>query len=240
MISPDVLIITLGSFVAAVVNAAFATGGIYVLLFTSVSVLPLSAAVPLQTAFSAASLMSRIHLFWPHIHWRIVRVFVVGCLFGVYFGTRTFASIPEETLALLMGCVLLTLIWMPAFNRPLPLRHPFFFVGVIHSYLGALFGVGGVLQPAVLRTEMVKLQITGTLAACMLSLDVMKSLGYTGFGFSYADYIPHIIGASVAGYAGSLVGKRVTAYVSEAAFRVVFRALVTLVALRLIYRGVIG
>lgn len=232
------IVITLGSFLASFVNAAFATGGVYIMLLASVSVLPIAAAVPLQSAFAAGSLSARIYYFWQHIHWPIATTFVAGCFLGVYFGTRTFVALPEATLSVLLGIVLLTLIWMPRWKKKFPLRHPFFFVGVVHSFLGALFGVGGVLQPFMLRTDLLKLQITGTLAVCLISLDVMKVTGYVSFGFSYLDYIPHIALATLAGFLGTWVGKRVTHKVSEAGFRRVFRVLVSVIALRLIYNGV--
>ena len=56
---------------------------------------------------------------------------------------------------------------------------------MIHSFVATVFGVGAFLQPAILRTELVKLQITGTLAACMLSMDIFKVIGFSTFGFNY-------------------------------------------------------
>ena len=240
MIDSAVLIITLGSFVAAFVNGAFATGGIYIMLFASVSVLPISAAVPLQPAFAVASLSARIYLFWQHIDWRIVRLFALGSGVGVILGTRTFVALPEEIIVTLLGFIMLALIWMPKVNWQVPIKHPFLFVGVIHSYLGAIFGVGGVLQPLMLRMPLLKFQITGTLAACMLAMDGFKFIGYGSFGFNYLDYVPHIIGATLAGFAGTWAGKRVTHQVSEKLFRTAFRVLVSIVALQMIYRSLSG
>lgn len=237
MIDSVVWIITLGSFIAAFINAAFATGGIYVLLFTTIAVLPISAAIPLQPIFSTASLIGRITFFWKHIEWRIVRMFIPGAFVGVYLGAKTFVALPENILALLLGIILLALIWMPKLKKPPNIKYPFVWVGIVHSYLGSVFGVGGVLQPLVLRMDLVKVQVTGTLAVCMLALDVLKVTGYIAIGFDYLQFIPHIIGATIAGFAGSWVGRRATDYVSETLFRRVFRALVTIVALRLIYRG---
>lgn len=234
-----VAVVTLGSFIASFINAAFATGGVYILLFSSSSVLPLAAAVPLQSVFAAASLIARVVLFWEHIEWRIVRMFFLGSLFGVGIGTWTFAALPERVIALLLGIVLLLLIWLPRLPS-LPMKRPFIFVGIVHSYLGSLFGVGGVLQPLLLRTDLLKMQLTGTLAAAMLSLDVLKVLGYSSFGFNYLDYLPHIIGATIAGFAGTWAGKRVTHHVSETLFRRVFRVLVSVVALRFIHSGLSG
>jgi len=232
-----VVVIMVASFVAAFVNAAFATGGVYIILLAATSVLPVSAAIPLQSVLSVGSLLARIYYFWEHIDWRIVRTFVLGGCVGVYFGTRTFAALPESTIAISLGIVLLILIWMPKFNWHNPIKHPFLFVGVVHSYFGSLFGVGGVLQPFMLRSDLLKLQITSTLAVCLISLDVLKVWGYTSFGFSYFDYIPHIVGASITGVMGTWVGKRATHLISEKLFRRVFKVLVSLVALRLIYKG---
>ena len=100
-------------------------------------------------------------------------------------------------------------------------------------------GVGTLLQPTILRTTLTKLQITGTLAACLLIMDVFKLTGYIAHGFDYSDYWPHILCATAAGFVGTVLGKRVTHRVSEQTFRLVFKGLITLVALRLIYRGIV-
>ena len=120
-----------------------------------------------------------------------------------------------------------------------PLTWIFLPVGVAHSFLGTVFGVGTLLQPTILRTTLTKLQITGTLAACLLCMDVFKLTGYIAHGFDYSDYWPHIVCATFAGFIGTVVGKRVTHRVSEQTFRLVFKWLITLVALRLVYRGIV-
>lgn len=233
----SLIVITLGSLGASFVNAAFATGGVYVLLLSTLAVLPASAAIPLQSPLSAGSLAARIGLFWKDIQWRIVATFVFGCLFGVYFGARAFAAASDALLQLLLGVMLMALIWLPKPGGAGRIRHPFVYVGVVHSFVGTMFGVGGILQSFIIRTDLKKAQITGTLAACMLLLDVMKVASYVSLGFRYQDYIPHIILATLAGFAGTWLGKRATVHVSERTFRIVFRWLVTLIALRLVYKG---
>ncbi len=237
--SPEIVFaaITLGSFAASFVNAAFATGGIYIILLTSLSVLPVSAAIPLQAVLSAGSLIGRITYFWRNIQWVIVGTFLAGSLVGVFAGARTFIALPEGLIQLLLGIILIALIWLPKVPAKIPLRHPFFFVGIVHSFLGTVFGVGSILQSIVIRTGLTRLEITGTLAACMLGLDVLKGTSYVGLGFSYVDYLPLIISAILAGFAGTWAGKRVSHHISETAFRRVFRWLITVVALRLIYKG---
>jgi uncharacterized membrane protein YfcA len=231
------VVITVGSLVASFVNAAFATGGIYILIAASSSVLPLTAAVPLQSAFAFSSLLARILYFRKHIDWRIIGNFVIGALVGVFVGARIFVSLDEATIATLLGSLLLLLIWLPTPNWKIPFKHPFVIVGALHSFLGTLFGVGVILQPAILRTPLLKLQITSTLAGCLISMDIFKMIGYVYYGFDYLQYIPHILLATIAGFVGTWLGKRVTHLVSERGFRIAFKILITLAAIRLLYRG---
>ncbi|MEO9575705.1 MAG: hypothetical protein ABJ360_12710 [Roseobacter sp.] len=111
---------------------------------------------------------------------------------------------------------------------------------MVHSYLESVLGVGGVLQLLLMRIDPLKMQLTDTLAAAMLSLDVLKVIGYKGFGIDYADYMPNIIGATIARFFGTWLGKRGTYHVSETPFRRLFRILVSVVALRFVYNGLSG
>ena len=230
-------VITLGSFLASFVNAAFATGGAYLLLAATSSVLPLTAAIPLLSAFALGSQFARCAWFWPHIHWPIVASCSLGSVIGVAIGARVFVALPEALISLLLGVLLLLMIWAPRPRWRLPLRHPFFLVGVLHSFTATLFGVGAFLQPAILHTSLLKLQITVTLAACLLTMEIFKLAGYIAYGFDYLDYLPHIVLATLAGLAGTWLGARVAHRISERAFRLVFRGLITLIALRLLVRA---
>ena len=234
----SVIIVTLGSLVAAFINAAFATGGVYVLLAAGSAVFPMTIAVPLMPLLAFASLTSRVFFFWKHIAWHIVIPVFIGSSVGVFLGVNTFIMIPEALLSLIIGCLLLILIWVGNFKLPTGSSKVFILVGLVHSFVATIFGVGAFLQPAILRTELVKLQVTGTLAACMLSMDIFKVIGFAGFGFNYLSYLPHIIGATVAGFLGTWLGKRVAQKVSEITFRKVFKWLVTLMALRLVFNGI--
>ena len=233
----SLLVIAAGSFLASFVNAAFATGGIYILLASSLAVFPVTAAIALQGPLSFLSLIARIGLFWSQIAWGVIGYFILGCLVGVTIGAIVFAYAADATLLLFLGCVILGLVWIPIAPRLTLPPKGFAAVGVVHSIFGTLFGIGGVLQPLLLRTPMLKGQITGTLAVAMLSLDIMKIFSYIQIGFDYRPYILHILVAALAALLGSFVGKRVSTRISETLFRRVFRWLVTVLAARLIFDG---
>ena len=233
----SLLVIAAGSFLAAFVNAAFATGGIYILLAASLAVFPVTAAIALQGPFSLLSLVARIGLFWSQISWGFVGYFILGCLVGVAIGAVAFAYAADATLLLFLGCLILALVWIPIAPRLTLPPKGFAIVGVVHSIFGTLFGIGGILQPLLLRTPMLKGQITGTLAVAMLSLDVMKIFSYSQIGFDYRPYLPHILVAALTALFGSWAGKHLSTRISEMVFRRVFRWLVTVLAARLIFEG---
>ena len=236
----SLIVIAIGGFLAAFVNAAFATGGVYILLAASLSVLPVGAAIALQSPFSTISLLSRIVLFWPHIQWHYVLYFVFGCCFGVTLGAVAFANFPEDYLMLVLGVLLMVLTWARPSPKLTLKPRGFVGVGLAHSIFGTMFGVGGILQPVILRTPLVKGQITGTLAAAKISLDVLKITSYIQVGFDYRDYVAHILVASITSVLGSWAGKKLSPNISEALFRRVFRWLVTLLGVRLIIGGMMN
>ena len=73
-----------------------------------------------------------------------------------------------------------------------------------------------------------------------MMVEVMKSGGYVVFGFDYTAYWPHILAGAVASVIGNYAGQRFGRLVSEALFRLVFKLLVTLVAVRLALQGVLS
>ena len=240
MIDFSVIVVTLGSLLAAFINAAFATGGVYILLAAGSAVFPMTVAVPLMPLLAFASLASRVFFFWNYIAWRLVLPVFIGSTLGVFLGVNTFVILPESLLSFVIGCLLLTMIWFGSFKLPTGSSRIFVLVGALHAFVATIFGVGAFLQPAILRTELVKMQITGTLAACMLLMDIFKIVGFSSLGFNYIQFLPHIIGATLAGFFGTWAGKRATKKISEILFRKVFKWLVTLIALRLVFKGIFG
>jgi uncharacterized membrane protein YfcA len=66
---------------------------------------------------------------------------------------------------------------------------------------------------------------------------VFKIVGYAANGFDYTPYLVAIGLSIAAAFVGTWVGKQVIDRISETTFRMVFRMLVTLSALRLLYVG---
>ena len=217
---------------AGFVNSAFATGGIYIQLAASLLVFSPTTAIALQAPLSFASLLSRIYLFWSDLQWLLIKNFFLGCCMGVIIGALVFSHLSDELLLILLGILILFIIWLPSSPALTPKPNHFIYIGITHSILGTVFGVGGVLQPFIFRTSLFKGQITGT-------LDVLKIFSYYSLGFNYFNYWPHILATSTAGIFGSLLGKRFSLRISEFLFRKVFKYLITVFSLQLIIGGIL-
>jgi uncharacterized membrane protein YfcA len=230
-------IIVGGSFFAALVNAAFSAGGAVIILAITSLVLPVSAIVPIHSTLLIGSTSSRVLLFRHEISWKIAGPFLVGSVIAVAIASRIYVELPETIIAMAISIVMLIAIWLPDVHWRPKLRHPWAVVGFVHSFLSTLFAYGAVFHAIILHTDLKKRQIVGTMAASLTGMGLFKITGYTLNGFDYAPYLPIIVASIAAAFVGTWVGRLVIDRISEAVFRAVFRLLVTVTAIRLLYVG---
>lgn len=236
-IDPHFWLLVFTSFIASAISGAFAVGGGFLMLAVVAAFMPVSAVVPLHSVLMLGTSVGRGLFFWQFIRWEIVRPFVLGCLIGAPLGARIYLSLPEALIALAVGVFMLGAVWMPPVPWRIPLQHPFFAVGIVHSCLSAMFSFGGILQPLMMRTALDKMQVIATLAVALLFMNLAKIAGYVTFGFEYRPYLLLIGCALLAGVAGARVGKHLAERVPEETFRLVFNVIMTVLAMRLLYRA---
>ena len=232
------LAIVLGSFFAAVSNAAFSSGGAMIVLAVTSTVLPVAAVVPIHSTLLIGSTASRAVVFREHIDWSIAGPFLAGSLVAVAVASRLYFALPEKMIAIAIASVMLVAIWLPAVSWRPKLRHPWAIVGFVHSFLSTLFAYGALLHAVILHTRLSRRQIVGTMAVALTGMSVFKIVGYWLNGFDYRPYFLTIALAVMAAFAGTWVGKAIIDRISETTFRFVFRALVTLTAIRLLYTSI--
>ena len=197
--------------------------------------LPVWAVVPIHSTLLIGSTASRALVFREHVEWPIAGPFLVGSAIAVALASRLYFELPETAIAIAIATVMLVAIWLPAISWRPRVRHPWAVVGFIHSFLSTLFAYGALLHAVILHTGLERRQIVGTMAAALTGMSVFKILGYSLNGFDYRPFAATIALSVLAAFAGTWVGKQVIDRISEATFRFVFRALVTLTAIRLLY-----
>lgn len=227
--------IIVGSFFAAVSNAAFSSGGALIILAVTSSVLPVGAVVPIHSTLLIGSTASRAFVFRDHVDWRIAGPFLAGSAIAVALASRLFFALPDTAIAIAIATVMLVAIWLPAIRWRPRIRHPWVVVGFVHSFFSTLFAYGALLHAVMLHTGLARREIVGTMAAALTGMSLFKILGYSVNGFDYRPFLATIALSLLAALAGTWVGKQVIDRISERTFRIVFRVLVTLTAIRLLY-----
>jgi uncharacterized membrane protein YfcA len=237
LLDPIAWIIIFGSFLSTAISSAFGIGGGFVMIAILSTILPISAMVPVHSVMMVGLSLSRTWYFRKDIHWSIVIPFVIGALIGAICGSSLYIGLPEVFIAFSVAMLMLLAVWLPdiKFKRKIP--HPFFLVGLFHSFLSALFSFGGLFQPIMVRTKLNKLQITATLAAGLLCMNVFKISGYVTFGFDFGPYLTVMAVAILVAFPAAKLGKTMLHKISEKQFRIVFKIIMTVFATRLLYRA---
>jgi uncharacterized protein len=237
LLDPLAWIIILGSFLSTAISSAFGIGGGFVMIALLSTILPISAMVPVHSAMMVGLSLSRTWYFRKDIHWPIVVPFVLGAVIGAFSGTGLYIDLPEVFIAVSIAVLMLLAVWLPEikFKRKIP--HPFFLVGLIHSFLSSLFSFGGLYQPVMVRTKLNKLQITATLSAGLMSMNLFKISGYHTFGFDFRPYLTVMLVAILVAFPAAKMGKAMLHTISEKQFRMVFKLIMTVFAIRLLYRA---
>ena len=229
-----------GSFVAAAFNAAFSIGGAMIVLAITTTVLPVSAVVPLHSGLLLGSTLGRIWLFRQFMQRKIVLPFLLGSFFGTALGARAYVELPDDVIAIAIGIVMLIAIWLPDIAWRPKLKHPWAIVGFVHSLFSTMFAYGALLHSVVLHSGLNRRQIVATMAGCLAGMTVFKITGYAWFGFDFAPYVLVIVASILVSFLGTWVGKRLSEQLPEQRFRLIYRVLITLTAIRLLYTALFG
>ena len=228
-------VLVVGSFVAAALSAAFSVGGAMIILAVTTTVLPVAAVVPLHSTLLIGSTASRTVLFRRYIDWSLAWPFMIGALAGAFIGARLYVELPERLIAAALAIVMIVSIWLPRLSWRPAIPSPWAVVGFLHSFISTLFAYGAILQAVIIHTHLGRHAIIATTAAALFGMSVFKIVGYVVVGFDYSPYLLVIACSLAAAAAGTWVGRLFIERISERLFRNVYRLLITLTALRLLY-----
>jgi uncharacterized membrane protein YfcA len=89
----------------------------------------------------------------------------------------------------------------------------------------------------ILHTDLERRQIVCTMAGCLTGMSIFKITGYVWYGFDYSPYLAIIVAAVAVSFIGTAIGKKLGDHLPEDKFRLAFRILVTVTAIRLLYAG---
>ncbi|WP_420562114.1 sulfite exporter TauE/SafE family protein [Thalassobaculum sp.] len=230
------------SFVTSLMTAALGLGGGILMVAAMASVVPPAALIPVHGMVQLGSNSGRVLLFHRFIRRSIVLWFLLGAAVGVTIGAQVAIRLPREVLLIVVGGFVLVTTWMPSLGRYKVPDRGFVAIGAVTAFITMFAGATGPFLAPFLSPERLgdRHATIGTFAACMTLKHALKVTAFAALGFAYLPWLPLIGLMIVSGFLGTVVGRQIVNRMPEARFRTAFRILLTVLALRLLYEGLIG
>lgn len=226
------------SFLTSFITASAGLGGGVIMLAAMASVLPAPAVIPAHGVIQLGSNLGRSVVLRRFVHWRVLGWFALGAIAGAAIGGALFVSLPAALLELVIGAFILYSVWGPKFGRRRIADRAYAAVGVATTFLTMFVGGTGPFVAAFVSPDRFGKEPTvATHGACMTVQHGLKVAVFGLFGFAFGPWIALLAAMIGAGFLGTLVGRAVLLRLPERAFRIAFRTVLTLLALRLLWSG---
>ncbi len=234
----DALLLVLTAGFTSLMTASLGIGGGVLLLVVMAQLVPVAALIPVHGLVQLGSNGNRALMTRRHIDWPLCRRFLLGGLIGAGLASLVVVQLPLELIQLAVGGFILWMIWgpKPAARTLSPLKT--LLAGGLTTFLSMFVGASGPLVAAfVHRHSHDKMQTVATFAATMTGQHLLKGVVFSVVGFSFADWLPLVGAMILSGMLGTWIGLNLLRRVSSVWFSRLFRVVVTLLALRLLWQA---
>lgn len=229
------------SFFTSALTAAFGIGGGLTLLAAMSLLFPPAAVVPVHGVAQLGSNFSRFWFLRPHLDPAIIGWFAAGAVLGAIVGGRVAITLPENYLRGGIALFILATVWLPRPKALTPGLASFFGTGVVATFLTMFFGATGPVVATMLNaTKFDRMTVVATHSAAMVVQHGLKTLIFGVLGFAYGAWVPMIICILAAGAFGSYAGVKMLKGMPEDIFQTGTKAILTMIALYLIYAAFFG
>ncbi|MFV2093365.1 MAG: sulfite exporter TauE/SafE family protein [Hyphomicrobiales bacterium] len=217
------------------ITAAFGIGGGVVLIGILATLLPPAALIPVHGLVQFGSNVGRLVIMRAHVVWTVFPAFLAGNLLGAATGGLIAVNLPAPAVQVGIGAFILFSVYM---KIPDIGRGAGWVAGAIASFLAMFFGATGPFVAAYVWTlKLGRMQHVATHAAFMTAQHLIRVLAFGLLGFVYGPYLPLIAAMIATGFMGTIIGRLVLMRINDGKFRWALNAILTVLALRLIWSG---
>ncbi len=238
----DVAIVFVGFCTATLSGVAGLGGGtILIGVFYAIGMAP-AEAVPLFAAVQFIANSSRTVAYIKHVEWRAAGWFTLAALPATFLVAPFAADVNVDVVRLVLaGLILASLAPGAAARAVLPARPAFTLAGLLNGALGMFVGATGlVVGRLFFRPEWRKETTIGTLALTQMIGHGLRVVAYGFVGFSALTRPLLLVALGIAVIVGTAFGKRINGLVSEAQFAAVFKWILIVLSIKLLYDGARG
>lgn len=223
------------SFVSSLITVAFGIGGGAVMLAVLATLLPAAAIVPVHGLVQLGSNTGRAAMLVKYMRLDLLFGFTAGALLGTALGSSVIVQLHPGWIQV---CVGLFILWSVLARPPAFLRRSGPVTGVFSSFLTMFFGGTGPFVATYVKAQNLERHAhVATHASLMTVQHLLKTIAFGFLGFAFLTWAGLIGLLIVFGFLGTLAGRLVLARIDEKRFRFVLNAILTVLALRLIYAG---
>ena len=226
---------TFAAFITTVLGTVTGTAGGLMLLATMAFFYPPLILLPIHTVVQLGAGTSRAILMWRYVKKHLILPFTAGAIVGAVAGAQIFVTLEPTVLQFILGSFILIVLYMPRFATGGPERTRFGILGFAATFLGVFVSATGTfLSPFVAHASSDRRIHVSTMAMLMAIAHVAKMVVFGVVGFTLGAYIPLMVAMVAATVAGNWAGGRLLDVIPEKTFRIVFKVLLTLLAVRLL------
>jgi uncharacterized protein len=232
-------VLCLVSFIGSFIAAALGLGGGILVLATMAVLLPPTVLIPIHGVVQLGSNCGRALLMARHVLYQFLPAFMIGAIIGAAIGAKMVFALPKWILLGILGIFVLYATWAPGFKARKPGQLTFGIVGTLSTFASMFIGGSGpLIAPFVNAASETRQQVVATHAMLMTLQHGFKVVAFGIVGFAFGPYIPLLIGLLVFGFIGTYVGKLVLNRLPEEVFRNGLKAVLTVLALKLLYDAI--
>lgn len=235
------LLVVASAFTSAL-TAAFGVGGGVAMLTLMGLFVPVAALIPVHGAVQLGSNTGRAWYQRANVRMDVATPFIAGSVIGAIIGAFVVVQLPDALLKLVLGVFVIAITWttIPGIDR---LTRTGLAIGsVVVALVGMLVGATGPLVSVLFAQFFAndRKALVATHAAGMVAQHGLKIVVFGLAGFAFRDWLPLIAAMIVSGYLGTVYGTRLLERMPEESFRKWFRIAITVLALDLLRRGLMG
>ncbi len=237
------IILGFSALITAIISGVIGMGGGILLLTLMTFVLPYQIIIPIHGIAQLVSNSSRTFFLRQNINKSFFFSFLAGIPIGTYLAYNILSLALNEKYYFLMLTILICYVLFKPKKLPTIKLTPlgWFILGIVASTLSPLLGATGpMLAIFYVRDDLPKEEIIATKAAQQILLHLVKIPLFISLGFQYFAHIPTIAVMTASAVLGTYLGVNILKRIDEQFFKIIFRSVLFLTALRLLYKFVTG
>jgi uncharacterized membrane protein YfcA len=235
---PEFTLVAIAFFTSCLAGAVGMGGGI-LLIAAMPGFVPVQAIIPLHAVTQLASNGSRMFFGRGHVDWQLVPAFTFGAVLGACLGGGVYQQLNLNVLPAIIGVLILIITWVPVPSYRGGGNGALALLGFYQTGLGMLVGATGPLGAAVLRHYNQGRDWLVVNTAVYMSVNhALRVAAFALLGFSFSPWLGLLLGMVIAGILGSWAGTKLRSRIPQKTFQLLFKILVTLLALRMIVLSV--